>query len=200
MKEALIIFTRNLIYGKVKTRLAATVGNDKALEVYKKLIAHTYTITQQLNCDKIVFFADEIEANNIWKSDYEKQLQTGNNLGEKMMNAFNYCFKNDFYKVIIIGTDCPELSEDIINDAFVKLNSYDAVIGPAADGGYYLLGLKKSYHQLFENMQWSINSVFDETIKRCCQIQLSYYLLPVLHDIDEEKDLLYMNAIKWNNN
>ena len=166
MNNALIIFTKNFVYGKVKTRLAATIGKDKAFEIYKKLIGHTYTIVQQVNYDKIVFYTDEIEVNDVWKDDYQKQLQTGHDLGEKMMNAFIYMFKNNYSKAVIIGCDCPELIEQIINDAFEQLDNCNVVIGPAADGGYYLLGMKKVYEQLFENMRWSTDKVYEETIKR----------------------------------
>lgn len=195
MKNALIIFTKNLVYGKVKTRLAATIGNDKAFSVYKKLIEHTYLITKQFNCNKIVFYSDELIEEDIWNSDYQKQVQIGNDLGERMMNAFNLAFKHNYKQIIIIGTDCAELNDDIINKAFVELNKYDVIIGPASDGGYYLLGIKEMHKQLFENIKWSTSRVFDETIGCCNNIGLKYYLLPTLHDVDEEKDLPYMKAI-----
>ena len=195
MKNALIIFTKNLVHGKVKTRLSSTVGNDKAFEIYKQLVEHTSTVTQELNCDKVVFYTEEIEVNDVWKNDYQKQLQIGNNLGEKMMMAFNYVFKNKYSKAVVIGCDCPELSKQIINDAFEQLNNYDVVIGPAADGGYYLLGIKKMNEHLFENIEWSTSTVLAETVKRCKEIELSYYSLITLHDVDEEKDLQYMKIM-----
>lgn len=195
MKEALIIFTKNPVHGKVKTRLAATVGNDRALEVYTALINHTHAITKYLNCDKIVFYADEIIENDAWKHGYAKHLQQGKDLGERMMNAFEYCFNQGYSKVEIIGTDCPELNEDTINSAFNKLNKYNVIIGAAADGGYYLLGMGKMHKKLFENIEWSTNKVFDKTIERCNQSDLTYFLLPLLHDVDEENDLPYMNYI-----
>lgn len=149
MKNVLIIFTKNPLYGKVKTRLAATVGNDKALEAYKTLTNHTHAITYYLNCSKIVFYTDEIVEDGIWK-DYQKQLQHGTDLGERMMNAFEYVFQNEYLKAVIIGCDCPELTEQIIKKAFEHLDKYDVVIGPAADGGYYLLGMKKLYESYFK--------------------------------------------------
>jgi rSAM/selenodomain-associated transferase 1 len=194
--DALIIFTKNLIYGNVKTRLAAVVGNKKAFNVYKKLIKHTHEITKQFACDIIVFYSDEIKADDIWQNANEKQLQKGNDLGEKMMNAFNTVFEKGYANIVIIGTDCPELNEEIINTAFVNLHKYAVVIGAAADGGYYLLGMKKMHRELFTNIEWSTNNVLQTTIKRCRQNHLLYFLLKELHDVDEEKDLQYMKTIQ----
>lgn len=191
-KQALIVFVKNPVYGQVKTRLAATIGNKKALQIYQQLIQHTQSITQQLAVEKIVFYSDKIDANDLWQNEYQKQIQTGNDLGERMMNAFNYVFQNNYLKAVIIGTDCAELTSEIIANAFNKLNENDVVIGPAADGGYYLIGMKELHQQLFTNIEWSTNKVLQITIERCQQNHLSYFLLEELHDIDEEKDLEYM--------
>lgn len=118
----------------------------KKFRVWKKFIGHIYTIAQQVNCDKIVFYTDKTEADDIWKNDYKRQLQIGNDLGEKMINAFIYIFKNSYSKAVIIGCDCPELTGQIINEAFELLDNCNVVIGPAADSGYYLLGMK-SVHE-----------------------------------------------------
>lgn len=194
-KNALLIFTKNPVYGKVKTRLAATVGNDKALEVYKELIQYTYSATQEIDTHKIVFYDEAIEENDIWKDGYKKQVQQGDDLGEKMMNAFIYAFNNNCNNVVIIGTDCAELTASIINKAFEQLYNYDVVIGPAADGGYYLLGMKNTHNDLFENIQWSSPTVLLETIQRCKENSLHYFLLKELHDVDKEQDLIYMKHI-----
>ena len=192
MKNALIIFTKNLVFGKVKTRLAATIGNHEAFEIYQQLTRHTYFITNKLSCSKTVFYSDKIEADDVWQNDYQKQLQLGNDLGERMLNAFKSIFQKGYTQAVIIGCDCAELSERIINNAFEGLNDYDMVIGPAADGGYYLLGMKKLHESLFKNIEWGTSDVLAETIKRCVENQLSYYLLQTLHDVDEESDLQYM--------
>ena len=106
-----------------------------------------------------------------------------------MNNAFAFIFREGYNKVVIIGTDCPELSAGLIMSAFVYLQTNDVVIGPAEDGGYYLLGLKEPQPQLFKNMKWSTSSVLPDTICSCETSLLRYFLLPVLNDIDEEKDL-----------
>src|SRR5687768_12902311 len=135
MKErnVLIIFTKNLIYGRVKTRLAATVGNNKAYEVYKNLVAHTHSVCEQLPCDKIVYYSDHIEPEDIWNFNYLKAKQRGNDLGERMMNAFYDIFQHGYSKAVIIGTDCATLNADIINSAFEELNNHKVLIGPSLD-------------------------------------------------------------------
>lgn len=194
--DALIIFVKNLVEGHVKTRLAATVGNKKAMEIYQRLIAHTYDVVQDFKADKFIFYSAFIE-DDIWQNDFfEKHVQAGNDLGERMKNAFASVFEKGFTKIIIIGTDCPGINESILEKAFSNLNKTDVVIGPASDGGYYLLGVKKSHSFLFENIQWSTNKVLAATIELCKKHQLSYSLLSELSDVDEEKDLVHLKPVE----
>lgn len=193
--NSLIIFAKNPIPGKVKTRLAATIGVDEALSVYKRLLLHTHSITEGIDCCKLVYYSGYTEKNDCWSSGYEQEVQQGADLGERMMSAFDDVFKTGTTKAVIIGTDCPGLKTTIIQEAFDKLQVYDVVIGPAADGGYYLLGTKKLYRQFFSNIQWSTDTVLKATVALCKQLKLHYYLLPVLNDIDEEKDLQYLNLL-----
>ena len=189
-KQALLIFTKNPEAGKVKTRLAATMGNDAALAIYHQLLLHTVSVTEYLLVEKFVFYSNFIEQEDVWNSKrYHKEVQQGADLGERMKNAFTSAFRKGYDKIVIIGTDCPDLNAGIIMNAFVYLQSHDVVIGPAEDGGYYLLGMKQLYSDLFENLQWSTIAVFNDTLKICDELELTYQLLPVLNDIDEEKDL-----------
>ncbi len=190
MNNALLIFVKNLIDGQVKTRLAATLGNKTAINIYKKLLRHTHSVTQKIDAEKIVFYADFIEE-DVWnKEEFKKEIQQGIDLGNRMKNAFINAFESGYEKVIIIGTDCPEINKTILKNAFMKLNNLDVVIGPATDGGYYLLGMKKLYSCLFQNMKWSTDAVLNDTIDLCNKHQLTYFLLPELTDVDEEKDLI----------
>jgi hypothetical protein len=190
MKKVLLIFAKNLIYGQVKTRIAATMGNEVAIDIYQQLLRHTHSVTKRVDAEKIIFYSDFIEE-DIWENDeFEKEIQRGNELGERMKNAFITAFEKKYEKVIIVGTDCPELNKNILEQAFIQLNDYDLVIGPAKDGGYYLLGMKKMHSFLFENMSWSTSKVFNDTIVVCNNNQLNYFLLPELSDLDEEKDLI----------
>ncbi len=188
MQTAIIIFVRNPILGKVKTRLAATMGDENALAVYKHLLQHTKEITVDLPVKKFVFYADGVTANDLWNG-YEKCLQNGKDLGERMRNAFEWVLEKGYDKIIIIGSDCFELDEKKILAAFLKLNEYDVVIGPATDGGYYLLGMQSPFKNMFENITWSSDGVFDETLKQIQQKKLSVHILPTLNDVDEEKDI-----------
>lgn len=188
-KEALIIFIKNPVLGKVKTRLAATVGNEKALEIYRLLQARTNKITSPLIQDKWLFYSDEIETNDTWGNDeYHKQVQQGNDLGEKMLNAFKHCFDLGYEKVCIIGSDMMDITTSIIETAFSDLEKSDTVIGPAVDGGYYLLGMKKLHVPIFFNKKWSTESVLKSTLIDLKENNLSYYTLELLNDIDTEED------------
>jgi uncharacterized protein len=113
-----------------------------------------------------------------------------------MMNAFKDVFGLGYSKAVLIGTDVPSLTEHILNDAFNKLDNNDIVIGPAYDGGYYLIGMKSIQTFLFQNIEWSTTKVLAQTISKIESHNLSYSLLPRLHDIDEEKDLIYFKTNK----
>lgn len=187
--ELLIIFAKNPILGKVKTRLAATMGDEKALAIYHILLTHTIKITSELNCDKAIFYSEFIDDEDKWDNAiYKKYLQEGDDLGKRMEKAFSLAFKNGYKKVCIIGTDCLEITDETIENGFSALGSYDVVIGPAHDGGYYLLGLKETNIALFKNKQWSTSSVLSATIFDFKKLKLAYDSLPVLSDIDDEKD------------
>ncbi|RYY26377.1 MAG: glycosyltransferase [Chitinophagaceae bacterium] len=196
MDEALIIFTKNPIHGRVKTRLAATIGNDKALAVYHQLLSYTRTITDKLPFKKFVFYSDWIETGDNWNNSiYIKKSQQGPGLGEKIINAFSEVFYNGYSKVVIIGTDCPGLTSAILSQAFDYLQHYDVVLGPATDGGYYLLGMNKLYPGLLQEISWSTDRVLAQTLQACKKARLSYVLLETLSDIDTEDDLIAIKLL-----
>jgi len=187
-KNLVLIFTRNPELGKVKTRLAKTIGDEKALEVYKFLLDKTKTVTQNLTADKAVFYSVKVRENDIWDTSiYQKYQQNGENLGMRMQHAFEQAFENGYQKVVIIGSDLYDLTPQHINKAFKQLNSNDVVIGPADDGGYYLLGLKKVYPEIFNNKNWGSSSVRKDTLTDLKNE--SVYLLEKLNDIDVYDDL-----------
>jgi hypothetical protein len=193
--NALIIFVKNFIKGHVKTRLATTLGNDAAVDIYKQLLKNVHNKIKSLKVDKIVFYSDLLQ-NDIWENDlFQKEIQEGNDLGERMKNAFENLFSRGYKKLIIIGTDCPDINESLLENAFEKLENFDIIIGPAKDGGYYLLGMKKKYPFLFQNIEWSTNRVLQQTTDLCNSNQLSYFLLPEISDIDEEKDLIHFEKL-----
>jgi len=189
-KSLLIIFYRNPFKGRVKTRLAANVGDEKALDVFRRLAGHTRQITEALASDKIVFYSDSIDLMDMWpNARYLKTLQQGSDLGARMKNAFTSAFESGYESVCIIGTDCYELTTRIILQAFDALTSHDVVIGPAVDGGYYLLGMRKLYPQLFDGKEWSTETVCERTVSDIRSLGLKYFQLQTLRDVDTEGDL-----------
>ncbi len=180
--------------GKVKTRLAATVGNDEALSIYQLLLYYTRQLTLQVKAARFLFYSDCIEEKDDWKAThFIKKVQHGNDLGDRMFHAFEEGLMTHD-KAVIIGSDCATLSLEIIESAYTALDTHDVVIGPATDGGYYLLGLKKANPMLFETIFWSSDQVLAQTIERIHTQNLSYYLLPMLSDVDTEED---WKAVGW---
>lgn len=189
-RSLLIIFYKNPQAGKVKTRLAATVGDDKALSIFHKLALHTKNISANLGMDKIVFYSDAIDLMDIWpNATYLKAMQQGEDLGERMKNAFIAGFETGYSSICIIGTDCYELSEQVIRQAFETLQSVDAVVGPARDGGYYLLGMNEPHSSIFDNKEWSTDSVLQDTLADFNELGLRYVKMQELRDVDTEDDL-----------
>ena len=186
----LIIFVKNPIAGQVKTRLAATVGEARALEIYRKLLDHTTKITIELPIDKVVYYSNFIDGNDHWDQiNYQKQLQTPGGLGQKMSAAFEWGFQSGYREICIIGSDCYELTPEIIMNGFQALSTHDAVLGPTRDGGYYLLGMKKIREELFQNKNWGTDSVAADTLNDLKRLSLEYQTLELLNDVDVEEDL-----------
>ncbi|OYZ33135.1 MAG: hypothetical protein B7X86_02090 [Sphingobacteriales bacterium 17-39-43] len=187
---ALVIFVRNPISGQVKTRLAKDIGDERALAIYLQLLQHTLEITRGLSFRKFIYYADEVCDYDLWSvPGYTKRKQNGNNLGERMLNSFKELFDQGFTRIIIIGSDCLQLKTENLEEAVALLESNNAVIGPANDGGYYLLGLTKFYPDLFTNKPWSTDKVFAKTIDDFINHGISYALLDELSDIDDVTDL-----------
>ena len=187
-KNLLIIFTKNPELGKCKTRLAKSIGDTAALEVYKKLLQHTAKVTQDLSADKVVFYNIEpIDQDDFSSTYFSKKTQRGNDLGEKMSNAFQEGFQNNYEKVVIIGSDLYDLQTRDIDEAFLQLTHNDYVIGPAKDGGYYLLGMKKFTPEVFQEINWSTATVLKETLHILKNKKVA--LLTQKNDIDTIDDI-----------
>jgi len=186
--DLLLIFTRNPELGKCKTRLAATTGDETALDIYKFLLSHTVKITKKLTVEKHIYYSDDIWEDDIWSTNfYTKKLQKGIDLGERMKNAFIDGFKSGFKKIIIIGSDMYDLSEKDLTEAFLKLDHHDFVIGPAQDGGYYLLGMKYVKEELFSDKVWGTGTVLKHTLENLKNDNIS--LLDERNDVDFYEDI-----------
>ena len=186
----LIIFSKNPEPGLVKTRLASSIGDEKALEVYEKLRHHTAFIAENAAVNRTACYSHFLPAEDIFTTDhFNAQLQVGEDLGERMLNAIKRGFDEGFRHIVLIGTDCYELSTAILDSAFSALEHADAVVGPARDGGFYLIGLNKPIPELFLKREWSTKDVLSVTIEILQRLSLSYELLPELSDIDTFDDL-----------
>ncbi|WP_272021800.1 TIGR04282 family arsenosugar biosynthesis glycosyltransferase [Olleya namhaensis] len=194
-KNLIITFTRNPELGKVKTRLAKTIGEASALAIYIKLLEHTESVLRNIDSDKAVYYSVKIRENDLWDSNiYQKHQQFGDDLGIRMQNAFKTGFDAGYSKIAIVGSDLHDLQPKHITQAFDALDTNDVTIGPAEDGGYYLLGMKTLYKDVFENKNWGTETVFDDTIKNLKNE--SVFLLEQLNDVDTYEDIKNNHTLK----
>lgn len=197
IENLLIVFVKYPYPGRVKHRLSKHIGKVNAAKIYKE-IAETivkriiplkgehYTVEICFTPKKAEKLVKEWLAYNAHFSH-----QQGNSLGKRMLNSINYAFDSGYKKVTLIGTDCPDISCAIIMESFELLHSKDVVLGPAYDGGYYLIGLTKSIPRLFHGIEWGTKRVLQQTITKISLLKLSFGLLPMLRDIDRVEDLKY---------
>ncbi|KAB7528255.1 DUF2064 domain-containing protein [Flagellimonas olearia] len=191
----LLIFTRNPELGKCKTRLAAKVGDTAALDIYKFLLQHTVSFTKNLAVEKWVFYSEDIWENDIWDNyTYTKKVQQGPNLGMRMLNAFEQGFKAGFEKIIIIGSDMYQLSQTDMEEAFSRLDDHDIVLGPAEDGGYYLLGMTTLKKEVFQDKTWGTDTVLSNTLQDLRSE--SVFMLPEKNDVDHYEDIKDIEAFQ----
>lgn len=187
-KIGVIVFTKNPELGKVKTRLAATVGDEKALEIYLELLEHTRNVLLSVDVNRYTFYSDFIDHSDNWSSQqFSKHLQEGEDLGIRMCNAFETIFK-ECSQVLIIGSDCAQLKPIHIENAIEELKLSNLVLGPSLDGGYYLLGMDDFYPSLFENIEWSTGEVLNKTISIAKNLNLQASQIEPLSDIDYIED------------
>ena len=186
-KELLIIFVKKPELGRVKTRLAQSIGDHAALDIYKKLISTTEEASSKLNTDRHIYFSGAI-SNEYWKLD-SKVTQQGIDLGERMLNAFKNSFYKGYDRIVLIGSDLPEISEEIIKNAFGKLEENEVVFGPSEDGGYYLVGMSNLHEYVFENKPWSTTTLLEKTLAELKQKNVDVSLMRTLNDIDTFEDL-----------
>ena len=191
--RALAIFLKNQRLGAVKTRLAATIGQQKALEIYTRLVALTLKAAKEGSASMHLFYSDALESSSI-DLQAEQHVQIGSGLGERMNNAFNELL-NKYRKVVLIGSDLPEISATLIDEAFEKLDSCDLVIGPAEDGGYYLIALKSPQPALFTTIEFSNAEVYKRTLMCAESEKLKVATLKKLRDVDTADDLAHFDFL-----
>ncbi len=194
-KNLLLIFTRNPELGKAKTRLAKTVGDETALEIYKFLLEKTRDISSKVSSDKAIYYSVKIRENDIWDANiYQKHQQVGEDLGIRMQNAFKNGFEAGYEKVMIIGSDLYDLTSENIETAFKELDNNDVVLGPAEDGGYYLLAMNSLQEKIFENKDWGTETVRKDTLVDLKDKKV--HLLSALNDVDIFEDIEHHPAFQ----
>lgn len=186
----LMVFAKNPVLGTAKTRLAASVGDEKALEVYKFLLQYTAYIAAETEADRRVFYTSHADYDDMFPNEsFSKTVQVQGDLGERMYAAFQEAFKEGYQRVIIMGSDCYELNHQILENAFTALEDHNFVIGPAKDGGYYLLGMRQLESAVFRNKRWSQERLYHDTIIDLEVLSYSYAEMPLLSDVDYLEDL-----------
>jgi len=191
MQKALLIFIKNPALGKVKTRLAKTIGPLNALKIYQFLLDHTMEITYNLDSlDKFLYYNEFLPTKDEWPPNkYQKELQSGEGLGGKMKNAFKKAFDENYKKVVLMMPDCPKMSDNLIEKAFKNLDTSDFVIGPTNDGGYYMIGMRAYHPDVFDHQEYGTDKVCEETMAGITKLGKTVFKLPVLTDVDMEEDL-----------
>jgi uncharacterized protein len=193
-KPIVLLFIKTPVKGRVKSRLAADVGEESALELYKRFILDIIeTLEKSAYPFRIYFDLPGSEATlEAWLGKkYVFLSQEGSDLGARMGNAFRKAFSEGFSNAMLIGSDIPDLSFAVIQEAFTSLRESDVVIGPAADGGYYLIGFNKNAFlpSVFQGVTWSTHTVFQETMNRARGERLRVHLAPEWRDVDTAADL-----------
>lgn len=194
-KKLLLVFTRNPELGKVKTRLAKKVGAETALKIYTFLLERTRDIAAKVASDKAVYYSVKIRENDIWDATiFQKHQQFGEDLGLRMLHAFKNGFKAGYEKVMIIGSDLYDLTAETIENAFIALENNEVVIGPAEDGGYYLLGMNSLEEKVFKNKDWGTETVRKDTLEDLKDKKV--FLLGELNDVDVFEDIEHHPAFQ----
>ncbi len=187
-KNSVIVFVKNPEFGNAKTRIANDVGRTKADQVYHSLLNITAELVISSDLDVRVYYSDFVNNKDVWNHrDTKKSIQSVGDLGKKMNSALKIELER-YDRVLLIGSDCPYLTSEILEKAIGALEERDVVIGPAIDGGYYLIGMKETNACLFDDINWSSEFVLKQTIQKLDDNNLSYFLLPELSDIDYWED------------
>jgi uncharacterized protein len=194
MNDALILFMKYPEWSKVKTRIAASLGDDFAFGLYTAFIKDLLVMAGFVEADKILVI-DGPEGVPIASLDfgtgYSVFRQNGEDIGDRMLNAFMHVFHSGYKKAVLIGSDLPGLPAALVENALAALDTTDAAIGRSTDGGYYLIGFRKETFSLdyFKGITWSTSSVFQQTIEKFSRLKKSIYILPEWIDIDDHNDL-----------
>lgn len=197
--DQLILFTRYPQAGQTKTRLIPALGTRGAADFQRRMTEHIVREVRKFQKLRPVNFEVRFEGGDAllmhqWLgTGIRCTPQRGNSLGSRMRQAFSASFAEGFQKVVIIGADCPALSPCILEEAFCQLAKAGVVIGPARDGGYYLLGLQLFLPELFTGIDWGTADVLSQTLKKAQRLEVTVKLLEPLADVDRPEDLSHFS-------
>lgn len=208
--DHVLVFTKHPTPGFAKTRLIPSQGPRTASDISRILTEHTLVTIRKYHqtvspVHAFIHYASPPQVPATVTAAWLKPLshetlipQTAGSLGDRLISAFEHSFSQQPSKAIVIGTDSPEISPSLLGQAFQALNKHDVVIGPALDGGYYLIGMTRMHRNLFENILWSTDTVYNDTVSKVTASNLSVFNLPTLRDIDDLDDLLEMPSLDVN--
>jgi uncharacterized protein len=190
-RDLLIIFVKAPRPGEVKTRIAEVIGPQPACDAYLALVGVLIGNLRTLPNVQVRYTPDDafLEIPRWVQPTWTTAPQGSGDLGQRLVAAFEHGFKSGAERVVIIGSDSPDITRDDIEAAWSALGDHDVVLGPAEDGGYWLIGLRSEQPTLFENIAWSSDRVFEETRARATTADLSIHILRTLPDIDTIEDL-----------
>lgn len=192
-KNAILIFTRVPLPGQTKTRLMPYLSGEECASLHQRFIREIYRICRNVQADILVFYTPEDKAGilaDIVGKEQKLYVQQGEDLGEKMRNAFHKAFELGYESCVLIGTDIPQIKERNLNEAFRQLQNHDIVINPTKDGGYYLIGMKEDHDEIWQVERYGTNTVIADTLKHIENLNLSVSQGEMLQDIDTKEDLL----------
>ncbi|MHC4664838.1 MAG: TIGR04282 family arsenosugar biosynthesis glycosyltransferase [Planctomycetota bacterium] len=197
--SCVLFFVRYPVPGKVKTRLAEQLGPGQAAELYGNFVLDLLDTLRSLNVNLRIFFepAEALDDIRHWLGEnHSYVLQSGDNLGQRMKNAFAYAFADGFSKGVLIGSDLPDLPADFLCLGLRTLDTRDAVLGPSSDGGYYLIGFSRQAFlpEAFDNIAWGTDRVFAHTVRILKRHRRKIHVLPRWHDVDTLEDLKSLAA------
>lgn len=193
LERILIIFVKYPEAGSVKTRLAQSIGEERAASLYRLFVELLLKRISDTSFERLIFYSPAEKRGKLsgWLGGGLRLFpQRGDNLGQRLSNAFQFAFREGARKVVIVGTDIPLLDKEVILTAFQRLEDSQCVIGPSLDGGYYLLGLSHFDAKIFQNINWGTDKVLNETLQAVKHLGLAYSLLAECFDVDDIEDLV----------
>ena len=195
MNNALILFTRVPIPGMTKTRLMPFLTGEECAKIHSCFVKDIYEKVKEVEADIFVFYTPKDEKKllkNILDDEAVYLPQYGEDLGQRMKNAIGICLRMGYEKVILMGTDIPQIHPETLTDAFENLDKKDIVIHPTFDGGYYLIGMKKEYESIWKIERYGTNTVIYDTLQHMRREHLSTAVGQMYYDVDDRDDLLHL--------